>query len=668
MKIAVFADNSVTASLKAIGHDAKERMWDECDGVVIDTNMSGSRTYDRFMTWVKDNGKEILNLDNICHERPVYHEGPIKHIEHYDVVAVNTDWSIAGGGGAFSMFALMRELRMSGYDAATLTYGEIADNNVRSKVYLFTNVTARPKEIDKIRSRDKDAKFVLHVDKNQESEVPVTWDGWSAFTCNSEYTLEGALSSGLTNVFVQKPILNPVYSKVRGRRKGKNILQLSLLEGRGRDTFFEVAKLLPDMSFIGTNWEKHDKLDCEVPENVTLAPWTMQTWRRFKDSAVLLLPNTSSVKETYGRAVAEAIANGVPVVCSDGGYLKWWKALYPKHVTLVKEDSKPEVYARAVKKALKMKPGRANELWDPDIKAWEQLLGVLNVTKKEDKHYVINVSAGIGDAISALPALRVMAKDSTLYVDTNDKYNSKETLLASGLFSDKTPPPHYATRRLAGPVVPDDTMRTWQTETRLEMYARRMFVHCNTSKYEFPVSETTKAIVDGLLPDNGKKNVGVVLCSQARYPMKTMQMEAQLGIINELANRGDVNVILVGAGESVVYPEVDGIDNVYDIRGKTSITDALILCGRLDAFVGVDTGLTHSACIQHVPSVIIYGPTGFEGRHIDYSAYGGVVENIIKGMDCQPCWKGAHYGCSEPAECLNVDPVKVSKALGRIMK
>ncbi|MDP2104416.1 MAG: lipopolysaccharide heptosyltransferase II [Desulfobulbaceae bacterium] len=95
-------------------------------------------------------------------------------------------------------------------------------------------------------------------------------------------------------------------------------------------------------------------------------------------------------------------------------------------------------------------------------------------------------------------------------------------------------------------------------------------------------------------------------------------------------------------------------DQVIDLTGKTSLSRAMALIGKCDAFITNDSGLMHVAAAQNTPLVAIFGST-------DAVATGPFSERAVvvsKSLSCSPCFK-TH--CPFNFECMtaiNVDDVE----------
>ncbi len=88
-----------------------------------------------------------------------------------------------------------------------------------------------------------------------------------------------------------------------------------------------------------------------------------------------------------------------------------------------------------------------------------------------------------------------------------------------------------------------------------------------------------------------------------------------------------------------------GQGHIHNLAGKTSLSQAMALIARCDAFVTNDSGLMHVAAATGTPLVAIFGST-------DAEATGPFSENasvLQKKMPCQPCLK---KNCDSGFSCM----------------
>lgn len=90
---------------------------------------------------------------------------------------------------------------------------------------------------------------------------------------------------------------------------------VNLNENKGGTIFYLLAKALPDIKFLGVQGSYCDQIGMGAAElpNVTIVPSTPDMRAVYAQSRVVIMP---SLYESYGMVCAEAMCNGVPVVCT----------------------------------------------------------------------------------------------------------------------------------------------------------------------------------------------------------------------------------------------------------------------------------------------------------------------------------------------------------------
>jgi heptosyltransferase-2 len=119
----------------------------------------------------------------------------------------------------------------------------------------------------------------------------------------------------------------------------------------------------------------------------------------------------------------------------------------------------------------------------------------------------------------------------------------------------------------------------------------------------------------------------------AHYATKCWPEEHVAGLLDRLADRGDLRPALVGGpGEHALIGRLlDGRPGVLDRRGL-GVGDMAAEITLARAFLGGDSGPSHIARALGVPTLVLHGPTPHEplwdGRPYHY---------LSRGLDCQPC-------------------------------
>lgn len=106
------------------------------------------------------------------------------------------------------------------------------------------------------------------------------------------------------------------------------------------------------------------------------------------------------------------------------------------------------------------------------------------------------------------------------------------------------------------------------------------------------------------------------------------------------ALKGKIEFVQIGTKND---PKLDHIHT--DLRGKTSIRNAIGIIASADLFLGLVGFYMHAARAVDTKSVIVYG-----GReHPSQSGYADNI-NIYRSPTCSPCWKW--YECDYDRKCM----------------
>jgi hypothetical protein len=116
-----------------------------------------------------------------------------------------------------------------------------------------------------------------------------------------------------------KMVLNPpVNSSQYKTGHGKSVTLVNLWEDKGSKVFYELARRMPDVSFIGLKGGYGEQVIEELP-NVKIIEHTPDIKSVYSQTKVLLMP---SKHESFGRVGVEAMASGIPVIAEPTPGLK----------------------------------------------------------------------------------------------------------------------------------------------------------------------------------------------------------------------------------------------------------------------------------------------------------------------------------------------------------
>lgn len=116
----------------------------------------------------------------------------------------------------------------------------------------------------------------------------------------------GFKDSGKPFMVVHPPV-NPEQYKTK---HGKKVTLVNLWEDKGSKVFYELARRLPDVEFLGVKGGYGEQVIEDLP-NVTIMEHTPNTEDFYSQTKILLMP---SKYESFGRVGVEAMSSGIPVI------------------------------------------------------------------------------------------------------------------------------------------------------------------------------------------------------------------------------------------------------------------------------------------------------------------------------------------------------------------
>uniref|UniRef100_A0A6C0IEC9 Glycosyl transferase family 1 domain-containing protein n=1 Tax=viral metagenome TaxID=1070528 RepID=A0A6C0IEC9_9ZZZZ len=109
-------------------------------------------------------------------------------------------------------------------------------------------------------------------------------------------------------------VFPPVYWKdyqVETNRKYVTLINCNANKG-GR-ILIEIAKLMPDIEFLGVEGAYNSQIKDKTIKNITYLPSTPNIESIYEQTDIILMP---SQQETWGRVAIEAISSGIPVIAN----------------------------------------------------------------------------------------------------------------------------------------------------------------------------------------------------------------------------------------------------------------------------------------------------------------------------------------------------------------
>jgi len=133
---------------------------------------------------------------------------------------------------------------------------------------------------------------------------------------NSEWA-KNQLNYNHDSIIVHPPCDYRYYNVCDNPIDNEFITLINLNENKGANIFYELAKLLPNKKFLGIKGSYDEQIIKQLP-NVTILDKQIDIRNIYKQTRLLLMP---SLYESWGRTATEAMASGIPVICTDTGGL-----------------------------------------------------------------------------------------------------------------------------------------------------------------------------------------------------------------------------------------------------------------------------------------------------------------------------------------------------------
>ena len=112
------------------------------------------------------------------------------------------------------------------------------------------------------------------------------------------------------NGFVLPPPVDIAHYRVQ---KGDKIALINLNNNKGANMFYQIAEAMPDKQFLAVQGGYGQQIYKELP-NVEFLANQSDIRIAYRKTRILLMP---SQYESWGRTATEAMASGIPVICSD---------------------------------------------------------------------------------------------------------------------------------------------------------------------------------------------------------------------------------------------------------------------------------------------------------------------------------------------------------------
>ena len=155
----------------------------------------------------------------------------------------------------------------------------------------------------------------------KQSKKPAVWFAHNTFMYSSVRThrelnvvynsvWNSEVCKYANNGFVLPPPVDIAHYKVQ---KGDKIALINLNNNKGANMFYQIAEAMPDRKFLAVQGGYGQQIYKELP-NIEFMPHQSDIRIAYRKTRILLMP---SQYESWGRTATEAMASGIPVICSD---------------------------------------------------------------------------------------------------------------------------------------------------------------------------------------------------------------------------------------------------------------------------------------------------------------------------------------------------------------
>jgi glycosyltransferase involved in cell wall biosynthesis len=125
------------------------------------------------------------------------------------------------------------------------------------------------------------------------------------------------LSYNHDSIILHPPCDFRFYDCVANPIENKYITLINLNENKGGELLYQIAELLPHKKFLGVKGSYDEQIIKHLP-NVTILDKQIDIREVYKKTRLLIMP---SLYESWGRTATEAMASGIPVICTETGGL-----------------------------------------------------------------------------------------------------------------------------------------------------------------------------------------------------------------------------------------------------------------------------------------------------------------------------------------------------------
>lgn len=156
----------------------------------------------------------------------------------------------------------------------------------------------------KAKALRKPSVVMVHSSKTTDTRV---LGGAALVVCNS-FATEATLARYLGRKIVVRPYTDPsLYKTVPGDK----VTLINLSSAKGGDVFWRVARLMPDVQFLGVRGGYGNQVVHDLPNVEVIGPTGQMRDEVYRRTKLLLMP---SMSESWGMTAAEAACSGIPVL------------------------------------------------------------------------------------------------------------------------------------------------------------------------------------------------------------------------------------------------------------------------------------------------------------------------------------------------------------------
>jgi heptosyltransferase-2 len=163
-------------------------------------------------------------------------------------------------------------------------------------------------------------------------------------------------------------------------------------------------------------------------------------------------------------------------------------------------------------------------------------------------------------------------------------------------------------------------------------------------KPELFISEVEKNQAKILLRKKGVNKPYVTIIPGASWPQKCWLIDNYCKLLADLRNKSYTDFVILGGKNDNICSEIAKCDStLINLRGKTSLREAMAIIINSKYIIGADTGLVHAAEALDKRVVVILGPTSCEtGAGVNRD---GSISIENKDIWCRPCSQNGKREC-----------------------